>query len=163
MLPSRKATLPVGVALTALETVAVNVTCCPTVTVAAEDATAVEVAACCMVWLTACELLAAKVASPEYFAVIKWVPAARDEELNIACALAFSVPVPIWVVPSRNAAVPVGVPLPVFGLSVAVNVTGCPKVVGFAEDVSAVEVARRTLSFTAVEVLAANPAEGEGR
>lgn len=102
-------------------------------------------------------------ASPEYFAVIAWVPAARDEELNVACACALSAPLPIWVIPSRNATVPVGVGLPVFGLTVAVNVIGCPKVAGFEEDVSAVEVTRRTLSFTAVEELAANPAEGEGR
>jgi hypothetical protein len=102
-------------------------------------------------------------ASLEYFAVIKWVPADSDEELKVACACGFRVPEPICVLPSRKATVPVGVPLPVCGLTVAVNVTGCPKVAGLPEDVSAVEVARRTLSFTAVEVLAANPAEGEGK
>ena len=82
--------------------------------------------------------------------------------LNVACALGLSGPVPICVVPSKNATVPVGVPLPVFGLTVAVNVADVPKVAGFAEDASAVDVAVSTVSLNAVEVLAANPAEGEG-
>lgn len=86
-------------------------------------------------------MLAAKLASPEYFAVTEWVPTASDEVVNAACLFAFIVPVPIWVVPSRNATVPVGVPLPVFGLTVAVKVTGCPKVAALPEDASAVEVA----------------------
>ncbi len=108
-------------------------------------------------------MLAAKLVSPEYFAVIECVPADSDEVLNVACAFAPSAPVPICVLPSKNGTVPVGVPLPLCGLTVAVNVTGCPKVTGFAEDASAVKVGIRTVSLSAADVLAANPAEGEGR
>ncbi len=108
-------------------------------------------------------MLAAKLVSPEYFAVIECVPADSDEVLNVPCAFAPSAPVPICVLPSKNATVAVGVPLPVFGLTVVVNVTGCPKVTGFAEDASTVKVGMRTVSLSAAEVLAANPAEGEGR
>jgi hypothetical protein len=116
-----------------------------------------------MVSVKAADVLAAKLVSPEYFAVIECIPADSDEVLNVACAFGLSVPVPICVVPSENATAPVAVPLPVCGLTVAVNVTDCPNVAGFAEDTTAVDVAVRTVSLSAAEVLAANPAEGEGK
>lgn len=141
VVPSRKATLPVGIALAALDTVAVNVTCCPTVAVAAEDTTPVEVAACWIVSLSAVgDMLPVKFVSPEYFPVIEWIPADSDEVMNAACPFTFSAPVPICMLPSKNCTVPVGVPV-VELETVAVNVTDCPKVAGFAEDMSAVELA----------------------
>ena len=47
---------------------------------------------------------------------------------------------PICEPPSENVAVPVGVPVPEAGLTVAVNVTGCPATDGFADDERAVVV-----------------------
>ena len=51
------------------------------------------------------------------------------------------VPVPIWVPPSRNVTVPVGIPVPgAAGETIAVKVTGWPKTDGFADEVTAVVV-----------------------
>ena len=93
--------------------------------------------------------------------MIEWVPTTSDEVLNVACPLAPDAPVPIWVMPSRKATLPVRVP-PATLETVAVKVTCSPADILRTEDASAVEVARSTLSFTAVEVLAANPPEGDG-
>jgi len=48
--------------------------------------------------------------------------------------------VPICEPASENVTVPVGVPVPEAGLTVAVNVTGCPGADGFADDERAVVV-----------------------
>lgn len=53
--------------------------------------------------------------------------------VNVACPLAFRVPVPRVVDPSMKVAVPVGVPTPV--VTVAVKVTDWPKVDGLGEEV----------------------------
>ena len=47
---------------------------------------------------------------------------------------------PICEPPSENVTVPVVVPVPEAGLTVAVNVTGCPATDGFADDERAVVV-----------------------
>jgi hypothetical protein len=77
---------------------------------------------------------------------------------KVATALAFSVPVPSIVVPSRKVAVPVGVP-EVLDVIVEVNVTGEPLDAEGAELTKAVVVATVTagvtVSVTAAEVLAA--------
>ena len=93
-----------------------------------------------IVSVSAADVLAAKLVSPEYLAVIEWVPTAKEDVLNVACAFAVSVPVPICMLPSKNCTVPVGVPV-VELETVAVNVTDCPKVPGFAEDTTTVELA----------------------
>lgn len=93
-----------------------------------------------IVSVSAADVLTAKLASPPYLAVIEWVPTDSDEVLKVACALAPNMPVAIWVVPSENVTMPVGVPV-VELETVAVNVTDCPKVARFAEDISAVELA----------------------
>jgi hypothetical protein len=139
---------------------------CPAFTVAEVEpppaTPIVKSSAAFIVSVSAADVLAAKLVSPEYFAAIECVPTAKEEVLNAACAFAPSVPVPICVIPSKNTTVPVAVPLPVCGLTVAVNVTDCPNVAGFAEDATAVEVGVSTVSVSAVEVLAANPAEADG-
>jgi hypothetical protein len=141
---------------------------CPAFTVAEVEppgATLIEKSSgAFVVSVSAADVLAAKFESPPYAAVIECDPAASEEVANVATPEAFSVPVLSAVEPSLNVTVPVGVPvLPAAFDTVAVKVTCCPAVTVFAEDVSAVEVACRTLSLTAVEVLAANPAEREGR
>jgi hypothetical protein len=139
--PSLNVTVPVGVLVlpAAFDTVAVNVTCCPVVIGFAEDVSAVEVAVR-TVSLTAVEVLPKKLVSPEYFAVIEWVPTAKEAVLNIAWAFAPSGPVPICVLPSKNCTGPVGIPVVELD-TVAVNVTDCPKAPGFADDTTTVELA----------------------
>jgi hypothetical protein len=59
---------------------------------------------------------------------------------NVATPLAFSVPVPICVAPSRNRTVPVGCDVPLPPPSVAVNVTLVPVATDAAEVVNATVV-----------------------
>ena len=62
----------------------------------------------------------------------------------VAVPLLSSFAVPIRARPpenvSENVTVPVGVPVPETGRTVAVNVTGCPAADGFADDERAVVV-----------------------
>lgn len=135
VVPSRNATVPVGVP-TAV-TVAVKVTVCPAVEGFSEEATAVVVGRPTTVCVSAAEVLPANVASPEYFAVIECEPAVSVEVVNVACPT-LRVPVPMLVAPSKNVAVPVGVPA--VAETVAVNVTDCPALDGFKDEVNAVDV-----------------------
>jgi hypothetical protein len=86
------------------------------------------------------------------------VPTVSVDVVKVATALAFSVPIPSVVAPSRKVAVPVGVP-EVLDVIVAVNVTGAPPDAEGAELTNAVVVATVTagvtVSVTAAEVLAA--------
>jgi hypothetical protein len=59
---------------------------------------------------------------------------------NVAIPLAFKVPLPICVVESKKAAVPVGTPLPDVGVTVAVNVTDWPETDGFSNEANVVLV-----------------------
>ena len=84
---------------------------------------------------------------------MEWLPTDKDEGVNIACPLPFSVPEPSTFVPSLKVTIPVGVPV-VDDFTVAVKVTGCPKLEGFSDDVTAVVVlALFTVCFTTVDVL----------
>jgi hypothetical protein len=56
------------------------------------------------------EVLALKLVSPLYWAVIECDPAASDAVEKLACPEASSVSVPIRVAPSVKATVPVGMP-----------------------------------------------------
>jgi hypothetical protein len=111
----------------------------------------------------AVEVLAAKVVSPWYAAVIECALAVNVEVENVAWP-ALSVPVPMLVAPSRNATVPVIVPAEVL-VTVAVNVTVWPAVEGFTEEARTVVVAGLAGLFTvcvkAIEVLGANVASPE--
>jgi len=74
--------------------------------------------------------------------VIECDPAVSEEVANVATPEPFNVPVPSTVAPSLKVATPVGMPaLPAALETVAVNVTCWLVVTGFAEAISAVEVA----------------------
>jgi hypothetical protein len=94
-----------------------------------------------MVSVSTADVLPAKLVSPPYAAVIEWLPTDSDEVVIVACpfAYAYCVPVPICVLPSKNCTVPVGVPV-VELKTVAVKVTGRPKVAGFRDDATVTEL-----------------------
>jgi hypothetical protein len=98
------------------------------------------VGAFCTVWDTFDEVLAAKFASPVYAAVIVWVPTPSVEVEKVATALPFKVPVPRVVEPSLKVTIPVGVPL-ALEVTVAVKVATSLGMDGFADEISAVELA----------------------
>lgn len=54
---------------------------------------------------------------------MEWLPVVSVEVVKMATSLLLSVPVPMFVPPSLNVTVPVGVPDPVWGLNLAVKVT----------------------------------------
>jgi len=125
VLPSMKLTVPLGVTPVDEVTVAVKVTSCPTLDgFGAEPSTAV-VMALFTVWVKVADVLLANRASPPYTATIFSEPAGRLDVLKVACP-ELSVPVPSTVVPCLKVTVPVGAPGPE-GVTVAVNVTDCPK------------------------------------
>ena len=70
-------------------------------------------------------------------AVIECVPPVSPEVVNVAVP-PLSVPMPSTEAPSLNVTVPVGVPEPVPGFTVAVNVTAWLKADGFSEEVNVV-------------------------
>ena len=59
---------------------------------------------------------------------MEWLPTVSAEVLNVAVLPSPRGLVPIVVPPSLNVTVPVGVPVPLVTLTVAVNVTSCPDV-----------------------------------
>jgi hypothetical protein len=78
--------------------------------------------------------------APVNDAVIVWLPTARVVVLNAACPLPFTATFDASVVaPSLNVTVPVGVPAA--DVTVAANVTDCPEVDGFGEELTLVAVA----------------------
>lgn len=105
-----------------------------------------------MVRLNAAEVLAAKLASPAYCAVIVWLPSVRVVVANVAMLEAFSALVPNVAAPSRNVIIPVGVPA-VLDVTVAVNVTDCPNVAEFSDDATVVAEVALTVWLSAVDVL----------
>src|SRR5258708_28588829 len=70
-----------------------------------------------------------------------WAPPARVAMLNVASPAPCNVADPIVAAPSLKVTVPVGMPDPVDGVTVAVNVTACPNIEGFGEEVSVIDVA----------------------
>jgi hypothetical protein len=156
VVPSLNVTVPVGVPAPGDTgaTVAVNVTDWPKTAGFAEEVTLVVVAVWLTVWATTADVLAVKLVSPLYTAVMLWEPAPSDEVLNVAVPPPI-VPVPKVVVPSLNVTVPVGIPAPGdTGTTVAVNVTDWPKSDGFNDEVRPVVVfAWLTVWVTALDVL----------
>jgi hypothetical protein len=102
---------------------------------------AVVVAALFTVCDTAVLVLPPKLVSPAYVAVIEWIPTDKAEVVHVATALGLrDTALQTGEAPSRNVTGPVGVPgLP--DVTVAVNVTPCPKTLGFALLPSAVLLA----------------------
>ena len=72
--------------------------------------------------LATVELLALKLLSPPYAAVMLWVPAVRAPVEKFATPLPLRAELPSEVVPSKNVTMPVGTPA-VPGATVAVKVT----------------------------------------
>jgi len=118
--PSLKFTVPVA----PLGTVAVKVTDWLKLDGLGEELRLVVEDAWFTVWETADDVDALKLVSPPYTAVIEWVPTASAEVVNVACPLAFSVPVPSVDEPPRKVMVPEGVPALL--VTVAVKVTELP-------------------------------------
>jgi hypothetical protein len=102
--PSRKVTVPVGVALPdAGDTVAVKVMLVPLTALVDEALSAVEVATAMTgftVTLTAGDVLALKLVSPGYTAVKLCVPVVRPLVVYVATPEALTAPVPNTVAPS---------------------------------------------------------------
>ena len=107
------------------------------------------------VCVTAVDVLAVKLLSPLYFAVIECEP--TDKLDSESCAMLLeTVAVPRDVVPSRNDTVPVTVP-PADGCTTAVSTTVWPKVDGFMFGETVVVVADVLIvSVKGAEVLPAN-------
>ena len=107
------------------------------------------------VCVTAAEVLVAKLASPEYTAVMECEPASSEDVERVAWPAAFNAGLPSAVVPSLKVTVPVGVPGEVLA-TVAVKVTDWPAVDGFNEEARVVVVgAALTVWMSAAEVLVA--------
>lgn len=125
VLPSLKVTVPVTIPPYCGETVAVNVTACPAVDGFEDELRAVLVLALEITWLRAGEVLAAYVVSPLYTAEMDRVPTANVAVLYDAEPL-LSATFAKVVVPDLNVTLPVGVPEPDAGVTVAVKVMDCP-------------------------------------
>ena len=137
--PSPTLTVPVGVPVPGAlaETVAVNVTACPTLAGSAEEVTVVVVGSLLTVWLSAVEELPLKLVSPPYVAVIECEPTVKTEVVRVARPVASSGPLPRTVAPSLNVTVLEGTPLPgALAVIVAVNVTGWLNTVVALDEVS---------------------------
>jgi hypothetical protein len=153
--PSRKVAVPVGVPApgAAADTVAVNVTDWPNTDGLTEVVTVVELESVVTVCVIAGEVLALKLASPLYETVIVRFPTDSVEIVKVA--LPEKPEEPNVVAPSRNVAVPLGVPAPgLTAVIVAVKVTVWPNTDGLILLVTVVEVAALlTVCVIAAEVL----------
>jgi hypothetical protein len=101
------------------------------------------------------DVLPAKFPSPPYCTVIWWLAVASKALMNVAWP-PLSVPVPIIVAPSKKDTVPVGVPAPgALAVTDAVNVTDCPKTLGFTDEPTLLDVVSlfTTCEMAGVEVL----------
>jgi len=83
--------------------------------------------------------------------VIECEPAARAEVANVAEPDAFSVPVPRLVAPSRNDTVPVGVFVPLAGVTLAIKETLAPDA-AVDGPVSTVVVPRSAAALMVIEI-----------
>jgi hypothetical protein len=130
VVPLMNVTPPVGVPEPGVlaVTVAVSVTDWPTLDGFGKTDSNVLVLSCMTVTVVADDVLVPSVEFPEYIAVIEFVATGSVEVVKVATP-PLSVPVPIVVVPFRNATVPVGMSEPEVGATVAVNVTDWPKTV----------------------------------
>ena len=140
-LPCLKVTVPVAAPPYCPVTVATKVTVWPGVEGLGLEVSAVAVPALPTDCNTGEETLAAKILVPAYSAVMLWTPADNAVVAKVACPEPFNTPDPKVIAPSLNVTVPVGVPDPADGVTVAVNVTVWPQIEGFSEEVSVVEVA----------------------
>src|ERR1700674_4484128 len=113
-------------------TVAMNTTPWPTAEGFCVEISAVAESALLMVCVSGAEILAVKLLSPLYVAVMLRTLGRSELVDNIAFPVLSTIRVPRLVVPSLKVIVPVGVPAPGGGTAtVAVKVTLCPKTDGF--------------------------------
>jgi hypothetical protein len=136
-------TAPVGVPEPGplVVTIAVNDTDWPYTEGLADEETAVVVAAALATCDRVALLLAVKLPSPPYSAVMLCEATDKADVVNVAWPELFRLPEPSVVVPSMNSTVPDGVPEPGrSAVTAAVNVTDWPNTEGFAEDVIVVVV-----------------------
>jgi hypothetical protein len=108
-----------------------------------------------MVCVSDAEILAVKLLSPLYVAVILRTPTRRELVDNVAFPVLSTIRVPRLVVPSLKVTVPVGVPAPGGGTAtVAVKATLCPKTDGLGVLTSVVVVVGwMTVTVTGDETL----------
>ena len=125
MLPLLNATLPVTVPLNSGATLAVKVTDCPSFDGFSDEAKVVVVVALPTTWLTAFDVLRAKVESPPYTALIGSVPTFSVEVVKLA-EPPLNVPVPSAVVPFINETVSPSGGAPSVEVTTAVKVTASP-------------------------------------
>lgn len=135
VVPSLNVTVPVGTPDVADVTVAVNVTDAPKVEGFSDAVTAVEVPARLTVCVSTDDVPPMKFVVPVYTAVIDREPAETVVVLNFATPLDNPTD-PSAVVPSLNVTIPVGA-MELVDFTVAVNVTDCPYVDGFRDEVTA--------------------------
>jgi hypothetical protein len=133
VVPFLNATVPVGAPAPGATVliVALKATLSPTVDGFLDDINVALVDALFTVCNSAAEVLRSNEESPEYTAVIEWLPAASLVVENTTLP-PVTTPDPSSVVPSWNDTVPLIVPV-VFEVIVAANVTACPKTDGLIE------------------------------
>ncbi len=150
LVPLKKVMVPVGVPEPGLmgATVAVSVTASPISAGLRLDVRVVVVEAWATATETAEDVLLAYVVLPPYTAVSELVPALSFVVLSVATPEAFSTPVPRTVEPLSNVTVPLGVPEPELGLTVAVSVMSWPVTGEPVTGLSTVEVETRLVSTT---------------
>jgi hypothetical protein len=139
-LPCLKVTVPVAAPPYCPVTVATKVTVCPGVEGLGLEVSAVVVPALPTDCNTGEETLAAKIPVPAYSAVALCTPADNAVVVKVTCPEPFNIADPKVIAPSLKVTVPVGVPDPADGVTVAANVTVWPQIEGFSEEVSVVEV-----------------------
>jgi hypothetical protein len=99
------------------------------------------------------EVLDENLVSPEYVAVMEWAPADKEEVVSIALP-PDREPVPSVALPSLKVTTSPSEGAPELEVTLAVNVTCCPMLTGFADDVMTVLVAiLLTTCFSTGEVL----------
>jgi hypothetical protein len=148
--PSRKVTVPVGVPAPGAtgETVAVNLTDCPKTEGFTDEATVVEVGAGLTAWLRVPEL---PLKPPSVFVYTALMVCGEPLTVRVAVAPLVAVTAvpdpdsgttpPNGAPSTENWTEPVGVAVsPEVLATVAVKVTDCPKIDGFTEEVTVVEV-----------------------
>jgi hypothetical protein len=139
--PCLKVTVPVALPPYCPVTVATKLTVWPTVEGFGLEFNVVVVPALPTDCDTAEDTLAPTFPFPAYAAVMLWPPADNAVVAKAASPEPFNVADPIVAAPSLNVTMPVGVPEPTDGVTVAVNVTIWPQIEGFSDDPSAVLVA----------------------
>ena len=127
--PSKNWTVPEGfTAAVLLEVmVTVSVTVFPRPEFTGLTVSVEVVSSLATVTTTGAELLPPKLASPWYWAVIELVPPGMVLVTKVATPL-ITAAVPSGVVPLMKMTLPVGVPVPLTGATVAVSVTVCTEV-----------------------------------